>query len=331
MPLKLIPPQAGRWSNFRVRGTHMGCYLDRSTGTPVKAIAQGIMRRWKEEIERGRIAPASGPTFAGAAMKYLDAGGENRFIPKLNDWFASTPLSAIDQEAVDEAAVALYPEATPATRNRQVFTPLIAIFKRAKVPLSLERPIGANGKARTCYLEPAEAWRLLDAAETADREIAAFLTLCLYTGLRLSEALGLTCDHVHLEESRAFHGQTKNGDPRAIHLPPEAVAALANHPRGLDRGEERVFRYFNDRRFHAAVVAIYRAAGVNPQGAPVHILRHSFATWLRRYAGADSRDLLDVGAWRDRASVERYTHTVVSEAAKMADLLPTRVRGRAKP
>ncbi|HVB88756.1 MAG TPA: hypothetical protein VND97_01010 [Beijerinckiaceae bacterium] len=76
--------------------------------------------------------------------------------------------------------------------------------------------------------------------------------------------------------------------------------------------------------FHTLVMTVYRRAKVDPRGAPIHILRHTYATWMRRYAGADERDLLDTGAWRDRGSVARYTHTQVSEAARLADKSPIR-------
>jgi hypothetical protein len=40
MPIKLIPPKAGRSSNFRVRGTYLGIAVDRSTETSDKAKAR---------------------------------------------------------------------------------------------------------------------------------------------------------------------------------------------------------------------------------------------------------------------------------------------------
>ncbi len=156
------------------------------------------------------------------------------------------------------------------------------------------------------------------------------MTFCLYTGCRASEALRLLkCENVMLQDRTAYLvDPTKNGDPRAVHLPPELVAALANHPRGLNR-DGNVFRWTravpeSNKEFYALLKEIYAKAGVDPKGAPIHILRHTYATWMRRYANANERDLTDTGAWRDRDSVVRYTHTVVSEASKLADLLPTR-------
>jgi hypothetical protein len=44
---------------------------------------------------------------------------------------------------------------------------------------------------------------------------------------------------------------------------------------------------------------------------------------MRRYAGADSQALIATGAWKDRKSVDRYTHTVIDEEARRAEQLPT--------
>jgi integrase len=330
MPLKLIAPKAGRNPNFRVRGTHMGCYVDRTCGTAIKAVAQKVLASIKAEIEAGRLAQKGDPTFSSAAMAYISAGGERRFIAPLNDYFGATLLKNIDQITLDRAAKEIYPDATPATRNRQVYTPILAILGHAGIATKFKRPKGAQGTARVAFLEPEQAWRVLDVAEATDTEMAALITFCLYTGCRASEALKLQCADVTLAERTAFVGKTKNGDPRAVHLPHPAVVALANHPRGLDRAG-KVFHWDkadpkSSMAFYGLLKEIYAKAGVDPKGAPVHILRHTYATWMRRYANADERDLTDTGAWRDRDSVQRYTHTHVSEASKLADQMPTRAK-----
>lgn len=46
-------------------------------------------------------------------------------------------------------------------------------------------------------------------------------------------------------------------------------------------------------------------------------------TWMRRYGGFDEIGLLALGTHKDRKSVARYTHAVVSEESKRAALLPT--------
>jgi hypothetical protein len=102
-----------------------------------------VMRLVQDEIERGMFARRGAPNFASATSDYLDAGGEARFLPPLIKHFQETPLSAIDQRAIDQAAIELYANASPATRNRQVHTPVSAILRHAGVAMVLRRPKGA--------------------------------------------------------------------------------------------------------------------------------------------------------------------------------------------
>lgn len=110
MPLKLIPPDpARRTPYFRVRGTYLGTYIDRSTKTGERGQARQIMRDWKEQIERGEygkpqaVEPHGEPTFASAAIAYMNAGGERRYLtPAINE-LGTTPLSQITQIAIDDA------------------------------------------------------------------------------------------------------------------------------------------------------------------------------------------------------------------------------------
>ena len=47
------------------------------------------------------------------------------------------------------------------------------------------------------------------------------------------------------------------------------------------------------------------------------------ATWMRRYGGLDTKDLIDTGRWKSEQSAARYAHAVTGEAARKAALLPT--------
>jgi len=56
MPLKLKPPRQGKTPYYSVRGTYLRIYVDRSTGTADRKVADRIRRRWINEIERGEYA-----------------------------------------------------------------------------------------------------------------------------------------------------------------------------------------------------------------------------------------------------------------------------------
>lgn len=206
------------------------------------------------------------------------------------------------------------------------------MLKHAGIELTLKRPKGWRGSARVDWLHPEQAFRIFAAADAKDLEFGAFLRFLCCTGVRLGQALTLTCDKVTMGEAFAYVAETKNDDPRGVHLPPIVVAALANHPRGMERGKEKVFRFRKCGRLYTWLAEVKAAAGPDVAFCSFHTFRHTWATWMRRYAGLDTRGLVGTGAWRDEKSAARYEHVVVSEESRKADLLPTPKRkGKGQP
>lgn len=325
MPLKLVEPRPGKTPNYSIRGTYLGQPVNRTAGTPDRKTAQKALRKIKDEIERGVFAPKGAVTFASAALSYLRQGGEDTFIDRLADHFGATPLMLIDQEAIDTAAHLLYPDASDATRNRQVYTPMSAILKHAKMSFPLKRPKGAQGTRKTEWMTPDQAERLLDAAERKDAEFRVFLALLCYTGLRLGEALNIECKHVDLSQAMIFVPKTKNGDARAVHVPPSLKVELANHPRGMERSGY-LFRFRKNGHLYNLMREAKTKAGL--PSITFHTCRHTWATWMRRYAKLDVKGLVGTGAWKDEKSAARYQHVVVTEEAQRADMLPVLKSGK---
>lgn len=342
MPLKLVPPKPGKTPNWYIRGTYLGQYVEETTGTPVEAVARKILAAKKANIERGELSPRmkeSTATFEMAAAAYIEGGGDDRFFgrydPAREQWgvgliaqLGEKAITDITQQDIDRAAVALYPEAGAPTRNRQVYTPVSAVLKHAGIDLKLKRPKGWRGSKRVDWLQPEQAFRIFAAADAKDPEFGAFLRFLCYTGVRLGEALSLTCDRITLSEAFAYVAETKNDDPRGVHLPPVVVAALASHPRGLERKKQKAFRFTKCGRLYTWLAEVKEAVGPDVAFCSFHTFRHTWATWMRRYAGLDTRGLVGTGAWRDEKSASRYEHVVVSEESRKADLLPTPPRGR---
>lgn len=321
MPYKLVAPKAGRWANYRVRGTQNGLYLDRSTGVTSRRDALKVLAEWKAEAQRQAIAPRSRGTFAEAAIAYMEAGGERRFLSPLLKHFGDVPLARIGQAEIDAASAALYPSATNATRNRQVYSPMSSIMKRAGITTAFKRPKGSQGTPRLTWLRPEEAMGLLDAAEAVDARFGALCCFLLYTGCRLSEALRLKWSDVNLEEGFCFVGRTKNGDPRAVHLPRGVVSSLGDLPHGRDV----VFRLSKCGRLYSMLAEASAASGVDiPDRIAFHAFRHTYGAWMRRYSGLDTTGLVATGAWRSRQAAAVYEHAVTTEEARKADLLPVR-------
>lgn len=331
MPLKLIPPRPGGSPYFRVRGTYLGIYVDRSTKAAVRSVAAKVLKHVEGEIERGRFAKPKGPTFADAVIRYLREGKDARFVDRLLEHFKDTPLEAIDQQAVEDAAHAIYPTGSPATRNRQVFTPVSAILQHAGVDRRFRRPAGGNGKVREFTFRVEEAEALIAAAYGQSEEFGLFLTFLFYTGCRVSEACGLQIADLEISAATALVRDTKNGTNRRAHLPPVLVAALAGHPRGLER-VGKVFAMTKGSRLYKRLERAAEAAGVAiPDGVAFHALRHTWASLMRRYGGLDTTGLVATGAWLSHDAARRYEHAVASKEARQANSLPVIGAFRVRP
>lgn len=342
MPLKLVPPRKGKSPNWTIRGTYLKVAVDQSTGTVRKAVANQVKQRLERAIECGeypaRPAVAAGPTFLSAAVAYMQAGRSPAHVGKLIEHFAETPLTEIGQAAIDEAAVAIYPNVTPASRNRTVYTPCSAILRHAGVELKLRRPKGAKGRIVTDYLTQADASAIITAADGFDPEFALLLRFLLYTGARIGEVLALRWDEVIVEEATARIRVSKNTDPRALQLRADLCELLAAHRPPEPQG--RVFRFhqggwLKESLLRAKLIACGLPARERPKKgeshkAPpnrlswvnFHTFRHTYASWMRKYGGLDEIGLVATGNWRDPRSARRYAHAVARDEWSKVEMLP---------
>jgi len=342
MPIKIIPPRNKKTRNLYIRGTYLGVAVDKSCGTHKRSIAQSVLKRIEGEIERGEYqqvkttAVRTAPTFLSAAVAYLEAGRRKRYIAKLIKHFGETPLSEIDQQAIDEAAKALHPNAGPGTRNAAVYTPVSAILRHAGHEIKIRRPKGAKGRVVTDWLRPEDADAIIVAADQVNSEFGTLLRVLLYTGLRLGEALAWRWEDLRLDEAAAWTRREKDGIESDARLRPDLVAALrVLRPA---EGQGRVFRFHQGGHLkHLLTRAKLAALGLPcPARRPVgwrvpenrldwvnfHTFRHTWATWMRRYGGLDTKGLVATKNWRDERSASRYAHAVTSEEWEGVDRLP---------
>ena len=127
MPLKLYK----RGKIWHYRGTVARRLLRGSTKTASKETAQRIAANKEQPAWKGHLDPQSVLTFAQTAMLYRQAGKSDRFLRKIEDYWKDTPIREITPSAIRTAAITLYPNAGPATRNRQTIVPTQAIINHA--------------------------------------------------------------------------------------------------------------------------------------------------------------------------------------------------------
>lgn len=335
-----------------VRGTVAGQSVYESTGTDRRDLAEAYKSQRETELWKRQVFGARAVvTFAEAVSSYLSAAprspNQAALVSRLLTHFATTPLGQIKQAQLDRAyQVLLRPGALPATRLRNVLTPLRAILEHAAFRDWCDRPafeVPRQPEPRIAYLTPPQATALVHGAAPHLRPLLVFL---ITTGARMSEALELDWRHLDLAAARARLVKTKTGRERHVDLPPAAVAALSQLP----HREGRVFRpgrarradgrpsralpqlqYADNGRTGGGQIASGWASACARAGLPgtwheaprtdraqgtvrtfrpelhPHDLRHTAATW--HYA--IHRDLLKLKAWGGWSSVkqvEGYAH-----------------------
>lgn len=322
MPLE-VWKKPGRESLY-IRGTINGRRYSEGTGTTDPKIADAYRVKREHEIHQEAIhgKPATA-TFAQAALHYLEQGGDTRFMKPVLLHFGKMRLSSIGQEEIDAAAKKLYPAASWATRNRQVYSVVSAVLHQAArlgwCPLPvLKRPKAPAGRER--WLTKDDATCLVLAASPHMRPLILFL---LFTGARAGEALWLDWSNVDLDRRHVQFLHTKNGSSRGVPLHPTVVAALDRienktgavfrTPEGLPYSKPKADND-NDKsagsRIKTGFKASVRRAGITDLHP--HDLRHTWATWHYR-ANRDLGALMKLGGWKTMKMVMRYAHTNVAE------------------
>lgn len=234
MPIKIVDHPKS--PNFYIRGTVRGRTVYETTGTDDRAKAEEIRAHreaelFKESVYGKRITA----TFMQAAASYLEQGGSARFLGTQSDdgaWsglighFMNRQMSSINQEALDDAAIKLYPKASPDTRNRQVYTPFIAVWNHAARnewcdARDWSRPRKPKGtrvrterrRAGTFPVPYERAAKFVTALWPLD---AINMTILFYTGMRPIELITLEDSQVDIKGRWITLPASKTGEPRGV-------------------------------------------------------------------------------------------------------------------
>lgn len=310
MPLKLIPPRAGKSPYWYIRGTLYGRTIDASTKERDKKAAQRFKERFeialaKEDSERRSVA-----TFEVAAELYMNFRNPSErdrvWINRVVKMIGALPIADIRQHTLVSAANELYPRAKPETKNRQVLGIASAILHYAAENnlcpyIRVKKFKEKAPEARAVSREVAEA---LIAA--ADEDMARLLIWLFHQGWRISDTLRVQWAHLDLSQGTVRYHISKTDDWRIMPLHPRVVAALKAR-----QGVGRVFKWSDKANLYRDLRPLCAKVGVR---FTPHMARHSFATWLAN-KGVSPIELMEAGGWRDHKSVLRY-----------AKLDPTRVR-----
>jgi len=331
MPLRLKRYEA-RGPNWYLRGSVRGINIFETTGTDDRQAAEAIrIKRESEILDRSVFGRGASLTFAEAAVSYLEQGGEARFLGvenvKTGKWsglighFGNKPLCSIGQEQADEAAKALYPGTTAATRKRQAYAPLMAVLNHAAERGWLNVPKIKAPRVKEVQVQWATPEYVAKLLPHCTPRLRRFVMVIVYTGARLSEALRVDWDRdVDLAGRHLTLVRTKNGKMRTCHIPDPLFHELLKVPERDRTGP--MFEWAGKCAVHRPLRNACEAAGL-AYLSPHKLGRHTYATWLRRYAKRDLKGLQQDGGWDSINAVARYAHVVPGETAIAVDLLPS--------
>jgi integrase len=308
MPLtKFQRKPGGAWY---IRGTVRDQRVYETTSTTDEKAAEAIrIKREAELLDQSIFGRKAVATFEQAALSYIETGRFDRFIGEYDQrtgtWsgvlghFWGRKLLTIRQADLDRAATKLMPKAKGQSRNRNVYTPFIAVWNHAAKqdmcePRRWTRPMTVDVDKRR-YATLTEVAAMEAAAAPHLRPLLIFL---VYTGARLTEALEMQWSDIDLEHRWCVFRETKrHNETRGVPLHARAVAALESvtlplkkrkagavyHRKGPVFLTNKGRPYIDKERrsggqVKTAWATMCRNAGV--EGLTPHSMRHTCATWL---------------------------------------------------
>lgn len=291
--------------------------IERGPGCRSRSECQALCDATNKLYEERAASVRRPLTFARAVTNYVTAGGEPRFLtPALLTRLGPTMCSDIDDTIMSDLSRELFPSGKPATINRQLYTPVVAVLTMAAAGGHCNKPTlrRPKGHDKSPPLEiPTEDWFAEIEPHCSRNLWALLLTLTLH-GRRPKELLMLPPEAFDQAAGTLSIPDTKTGDPVLVKLAPICVEAIAA---ALDaRATPHVtlfgYRYSCRRNVLRDIKRATEKADATYHGAHA-IGRHSFATRLLR-EGYSVKHVMDAAGWTsERMLMRRYAHLAKSE------------------
>ncbi|TCP87275.1 phage integrase family protein [Rhizobium sp. PP-CC-2G-626] len=225
MPLKVIKRKDS--PNLWLRGNVRGIAVYESTKTADTEAAETIrVLRERELLDESIFGKKAVVTFNTAANAYLAGGGSARFLTPLVNAFGNKLLRDIHQNDLDLLSLKLYPDTTAVTRNRQLFTPFIAVWNHAArnewaEPRQWARPRKQKGTRRRptttrSGTRPVAYERAAEFVFDMSPAPAMVMTALFFTGMRPVELFTLEPSDVDVAGRWLTLEHTKTGEPRGV-------------------------------------------------------------------------------------------------------------------
>lgn len=306
------------------------------------AAAKAWATQTEAAIRDGSYAAGSGRTVAEAVDAFLAGGLPGKKDPRMLTtrvtWWrgelgsirlrdltaqhvedALKKLERIPQAAKKAGGETRVRSAATINRYRAAISAVLTWAERRSPPWIASNPARKTEhrpepKERVRFLSPDERNALLcEAKRSASGDIYLTVVLSLATGGRQAEVMGLRWPDVDMERAVVIFRDTKNGDTRAVPLPPDVVSLLRERRKVVRLDTDLVFPSAKDPRkpidLRSGFRAIVRRAGI--KDFRWHDQRHSAASALADMGAS----LLDIGAvlgHRSQQTTKRYAHLTES-------------------
>ncbi len=180
------------------------------------------------------------------------------------------------------------------------------------------------------HLSLDESKTLLDGDEKLDTRIYCILILFLNCGMRLSELCGINITDIRNEQLKVIG---KGNKERTIYLNRACMEAINSYLDDRNKIEKIkdndalfISQYTGNRlsarRIQQLVEESLKKAGLDGQGYSAHKLRHTAATLLYRYSGADMLSLKEILGHEHVSTTEIYTHISDEQLKKVVSSSP---------
>ncbi len=298
-------------------GSIGGKRVRKSLGTRDARQADELCTRYEAKLwKRHSYGEEAVRTFEEAAVSYLEAGGEARFLPPLIRRFKGRVLGSIRPGELRAAAQAIYPGCAPRTLNRQGITPARSVINHAAAlgwcpAMKVEAFEARKPKRRTVDRQWIDAF--MATADSRGLHHAAAAMLFMHTtATRIGETVRIMPEHVDLQRRVVVLASTKEEDWEERALTTELIVRIANlKPRARpigDRWPVPLFGYSSRFTLGQAIERICKAAGI-PHVPSHQSGRHSAATHALG-AGFSVRQVMDAYGWKtSRVLLETYAHS----------------------
>jgi integrase len=295
-----------------VHGTVVGRRIRKSLRTRDREIAEHLKSQAEARILKASIYGEEYEiTFAEASVIYQESGGERRYLaPIIKAFGKERRISTIKPGHLRSLAKKLYPDASPATWNRQVITPTRAVINHAAEnglcpPLRVKR----FSEPKPLKKAATRSWIESYCAAEPSAYLRAARRFMFQTGARISDTVAVLPRHLDLERNRIWLERTKNEDPGEFWITEELAREIATlQPKPMKDGTLRVFGYQTRFGMGKAMRLTCERAGIEYFSAH-QAGRHSFATEMITRQRVDVVTTAKLGRWKSsRVLMDNYVH-----------------------